>query len=141
MFKTAFFAETYAAVVRSHIEFGDAEHIPWGISESSFLQMSSDSTYKYKLHGIPSLALKQYPYRDLVVSPYSSFLALEIFPEESYQNIARLQKIGAESNFGFYEAVDYNNYSAKQPKSIFVETFLFASPGYYSGNNRKCALY
>lgn len=80
---------------------------PWGISESAFYSLDSAMNYRYKAHGCDALSLKRGQDEDLVVSPYSSFLALAIDPEGSIRNLRRLESFGALGRFGFIEALDF----------------------------------
>lgn len=89
--------------------------IPWGISESSFDAFDFDSNYQYKMMGVPDLALKRYDAHDLVISPYSSFLALMIKPEEAEENLHRLEDMGVVGPYGFYESIDFNR-STSEPR-------------------------
>jgi hypothetical protein len=43
----------------------------------------------------------------LVVSPYSTFLALQVEPDAAMKNLRRMAKNGLLGKYGFYEAVDY----------------------------------
>jgi cyclic beta-1,2-glucan synthetase len=116
--------ETQTAVVESHIKYGKNNHIPWGISESSYGLTNKDDHYRYKLHGIPGLGLKQFPYKDLVVAPYATLLALDSNPNEAYKNILQLQKSEAQADFGFFESVDFTHYESKQLPDKIIRTFL-----------------
>ena len=49
--------------------------VPWGISESAFNLRDLNYNYQYKAFGIPWLGLKRGLELDLVLSPYSTFLA------------------------------------------------------------------
>ena len=80
---------------------------PWGISESAFYSLDSSLSYRYKAHGCPALALKRGQEADLVISPYSSFLALAVEPEAAVKNLRRLESWGARSRYGFIEALDF----------------------------------
>ncbi len=80
---------------------------PWGISESAFYSLDSSLSYRYKAHGCPALALKRGQDADLVVSPYSSFLALAVEPEAAVKNLRRLESWDARGRYGFIEALDF----------------------------------
>lgn len=80
---------------------------PWGISESAFYSLDASLSYRYKAHGCPALALKWGQEADLVISPYSSFLALAIEPEAAVKNLRRLESWGARGRYGFIEALDF----------------------------------
>lgn len=80
---------------------------PWGISESAFYSLDNALNYRYKAHGCPALALKRGQEDDLVISPYSSFLALVVDPEGGIRNLRHLEKLGAVGRWGFIEALDF----------------------------------
>lgn len=63
--------------------------------------------YQYKAHGVQALGLKRGLDSELVVSPYSSFLALLLAPRSALRNLRRLRDMGLEGPYGLYEAVDY----------------------------------
>ena len=44
---------------------------------------------------------------ELVVSPYSTALASLVTPSDAADNFARLQSLGLEGRYGFYESLDY----------------------------------
>ena len=80
---------------------------PWGVSESAFYSLDAALNYRYKANGCAALALKRGQDRDLVVSPYSSFLALGIDPLGAVGNLRRLERLGACGRYGFIEALDF----------------------------------
>ncbi len=81
--------------------------VPWGISESAFFSLDSALNYRYKAHGVAALALRRGQDRELVVSPYSSFLALIAEPTNSVRNLRLLESMGARGRRGFIEALDF----------------------------------
>lgn len=92
--------------VQQQIEYSRTRRIPWGISESAYSAMASNSDYQYKSFGVPGLGLKRGLSRDIVVSPYSTALALAFLPKAATSNLKRLADI-ALGRWGFYDAVDY----------------------------------
>ncbi len=116
--------ETYQTVIQGHIDYGVANKIPWGVSESSYGLTNKDGHFRYKLHGVPGFGLKQSTNKDLVVSPYSVFLAMEFVPDRAYQNILRLEKEGLSGKFGLFEAIDYTNYEPVELGDRVIRTFL-----------------
>jgi cyclic beta-1,2-glucan synthetase len=86
---------------------GDAFKIPWGISESAFFAFDRALNYQYKAHGVQRLAFKRGMNRELVISPYSTFLALEVEPAAAIKNLHRLKELGLEGRYGLYEAADF----------------------------------
>jgi cyclic beta-1,2-glucan synthetase len=99
--------ETYEAVVSRQIEYGRERGVPWGISESAYAARDLHFNYQYGPFGVPGLGLKRGLIEDLVVSPYSTILAANILPQEAMQNLRTLERDGALSVYGFYEALDF----------------------------------
>ena len=77
------------------MEYAKALGVPWGISESAFNVKDLHSNYQYKAFGIPWLGLKRGLEDDIVVSPYSTFLALYDVMDEGVNNLKHLEKDGA----------------------------------------------
>lgn len=95
-----------AAVARQQ-EFGRQTGLPWGVSECAFGALAINSDYHYRSFGVPGLGLKRGLSKDLVVSPYSTFLAIEIDPTGALVNLERMERAGGLGHWGFYEALDY----------------------------------
>lgn len=82
-------------------------NIPWGISESAFFAFDNNLYYQYKAHGVQKLGVKQNLDKDLVISPYSTFLTLSFAPKMAMKNLFNLEKLGAKGLYGFFEAIDF----------------------------------
>ena len=80
--------------------------LPWGISESAFYALDQSLHYRYKAHGVGALALCRGMDRELVLSPYSAFLALAVEPRAAVRNLRRFAQRGMLGPYGFYEALD-----------------------------------
>ncbi len=80
--------------------------LPWGISESAYRALDPGMTYRYKAHGCAHLALKRGMDEELVLSPYSSFLALAVRPKSAIANLRRLEALGMRGKWGFWEALE-----------------------------------
>src|SRR5260370_23156204 len=96
--------ETTQAAVRAQKKFAKIQSIPWGISESSCAKLSVDGHYHYQAFGVPGLAINQEKPGDLVISPYSTFLALLPDPAAAVQNIQQLKEIRLLGTYEFYGA-------------------------------------
>ena len=83
--------------------------LPWGISESAYSELDNSLNYKYYAFGVPYLKAKEEKNSKIVISPYSSLMAMELFEEEVYENIKKMLNIGLLGKYGFYEAYDYDN--------------------------------
>ncbi|QDK38461.1 GH36-type glycosyl hydrolase domain-containing protein [Bdellovibrio sp. NC01] len=117
--------ETSQAVVNRQISYGRKLHVPWGVSESGYNARDINYNYQYGPFGIPGLGLKRGLSHDLVISPYSTFLALEFSPQKSLVNIAELIKLKVLTRFGFYEALDFTPERVEEKnKFAVVRSFM-----------------
>lgn len=80
---------------------------PFGMSESAFYAFDGELNYQYKAHGVQKLAFRRYSKKEIIISPYSSFLTLNIAPQLSLKNLVKLEKLGMKGKYGFYEAIDF----------------------------------
>jgi len=95
--------------VRSQQLFVAHQHVPWGISESAYAVQDESQNYQYRAFGAAPLALHKQEVNPLVVSPYSTMLALSVDTEGALSNLRRISKNGWLGSYGFYEAVDYSS--------------------------------
>ncbi len=100
-------AQTNRRVVQAQIRYATALGLPWGISESAFNARDLEMTYQYSNFGVPGLGLKRGLAEDRVIAPYATALAAMVDPQAAVQNFAALARLGAQSRYGFYEAVDF----------------------------------
>ena len=96
----------------------------WGISESAFYSLDSSLSYRYKANGCAHLALKRGQDNELVISPYSSFLALGLDEKGAVKNLRRLEGIGAKGQYGFYEAVDFSPARCRNESGEIVRSYM-----------------
>ncbi len=112
------------AVLRQ-MQYGREQSAPWGISECAYSVVDSNQVYQYHAFGVPSLALKPGVEGDLVVSPYSSFLALSVFPREAVENLQRLAELGLSGPMGLYEAIDFSLESERGGgRGVVIYTYM-----------------
>ena len=117
--------QTYESVVARQIEYGNDKGVPWGVSEAGFNARDLQLNYQYGPFGIPGLGLKRGLSDDLVISPYSTFLAAMIDPWAALLNLRSLQKIGAMARFGFYESIDYTTERLpKKQKRVILHSYM-----------------
>ncbi len=98
------------AAVMCQRDYGRQRGFPWGISESAYAIIDASKTYQYRSFGVPGTGLKRGLEEDLVVSPYSTALALMIDPKTAVENLRRLINYRPQSlmgPYGFYEAIDF----------------------------------
>ncbi|HWR18079.1 MAG TPA: glucoamylase family protein [Clostridia bacterium] len=102
-----------------------AENMPWGISESGYFVFDRSMYYQYRAFGVPSLGLQAEREREKVVAPYASALALAVKPKAAVDNLLRLKGMGALSEYGFFEAVDYTESRLRAGEEFaFVKSFM-----------------
>lgn len=93
---------------KEYIESVDSK-LPWGISESAYNELDNCLNYKYKAFSTPYLKAKEEKDNRIVISPYSSLMAMELFPEDVYENIKKFKNLDMYSEYGLYESYDYEN--------------------------------
>lgn len=122
--------ETYKFVVESQKKYGDENNVPWGISESGFYAFDVNLNYQYKAFGVPGIGLKRGLERELVISPYSTFMALNVNCKSSIDNLKRIIDMGAEGRYGLYEAIDFTkNRTPKDSDFKIVKSFMVHHQG------------
>jgi hypothetical protein len=97
------------AAVQSQQAYAADKGIPWGISESACSKRNEAGDYHYEAFGVPNLAQKKSGSEPLVVSPYSTLLALNVDRKAALSNLHRMDTLGWFGPYGFYEAADYTN--------------------------------
>ncbi len=97
----------FATFVQKDFMKSIKSNYPWGISESAYNELDNGQNYKYRAFGIPQLKLKEESLNRIVVSPYSSLLALPLFPQEVMKNLERFEKFSMFGEYGFYESYDF----------------------------------
>jgi hypothetical protein len=95
------------AAVEMQREFTAPKRIPWGISESAYTARDEEGTYQYHAFGVPQLALHHGDVDALVISPYSTALALTTAPKHALDNLRRISHEGWFGAYGFYESADF----------------------------------
>ena len=94
--------------VDEQIAYGDQMKVPWGISESAYSALDANQIYQYQAFGVPQLALKPTAGEEgLVISPYSTMLALPLRPAPAVDNLKRLEEFGMIGPMGLYESIDF----------------------------------
>ncbi|MBA3602754.1 MAG: protein ndvB [Parachlamydiaceae bacterium] len=120
--------EACRSAVISQISYGEKRGIPWGISESAFSAIDTHKIYQYRSFGIPGLGLKRGLEEDLVISPYSTVLALMVDAKSALENLKILSDkkhakyMGA---YGFYDAVDFTRrVSPKGERGVVIYVYM-----------------
>ncbi|MBZ5666254.1 MAG: glycosyl transferase [Acidobacteriia bacterium] len=95
-------------VVHVQRAYAQDKRVPWGISESACSGRDDAGSYQYFPFGVPQLAIHQETQLGPVISPYSTFLALNIDPASALQNLREMQHKRWLGAYGFYEALDFS---------------------------------
>ncbi len=121
----SFLDESSKFAILSQKEYCKRLGVPWGISEAAYNLRDLNYNYQYKAFGIPWLGLKRGLEYDLVISPYSTFLALEEGEKTAISNIRELEKNHLYDKYGFYESIDFTLNRLKQgEKYVIVKTYM-----------------
>ena len=110
--------------VERQIDYGNRNGVPWGISESAWSALDVHQIYQYRAFGVPLLALNPGTEEELVVSPYSSVLAMMIDPAAAVENLQRLQDLGMAGPMGFYEAIDFSRENRKGERGVVIYCYM-----------------
>lgn len=97
------------AAVLSQQAYAASKHVPWGISESSSSKRDASGNYHYFAFGVPELAIFKPAQDGPVISPYSTFLALDIDSVAALRNLHKMRKRRWLGPYGFYEALDFSS--------------------------------
>lgn len=115
------------SAVACQVAYGKLRGIPWGISEAAFSEIDIRKTYQYRSFGVPGLGFKRDLEEDLVVSPYSSALALAVNPTEAVTNLRRLSRkqYNMLGLYGFYESIDFTRQHGPQgERGVIVYAYM-----------------
>ncbi|HET6176702.1 MAG TPA: glucoamylase family protein [Candidatus Sulfotelmatobacter sp.] len=97
------------AAVHSQQTYAARKGVPWGISESAYFKLDDSGNYQYYAFGLPHLALRKAEVKALVISPYSTFLALGADPSGALSNLRKMDSMEWFGAYGFYEAADFTS--------------------------------
>jgi len=113
------------AAVAHQKKYATQRGMPWGISEAAFSALDANRIYQYRAFGVPGLGLKRGLEEDLVVSPYSSFLALAVDPPAALRNLKRLARLGMRGSRGFFEAIDYTRQHQREgDRGVIIYAYM-----------------
>jgi cyclic beta-1,2-glucan synthetase len=107
------------AAVQAQRAYAADKGVPWGISESSSSKMDDAGNYDYFAFGVPQLAIFKPDHDGPVISPYSTFLALDIDSTAALRNLRYMQRKGWLGSYGFYESLDFSP-SRRSPRGFEV---------------------
>ncbi len=97
----------YRNIVKLQRQYAARLEIPWGISESAHSALDQDDTYQYRAFGVPALGMRYGLDQGVVVSPYSTLLALSTDAEAATKNLRTLERLGMRGEMGYFESIDF----------------------------------
>jgi cyclic beta-1,2-glucan synthetase len=105
--------------------YGEAQGLPWGISECARAEVDTSLAYQYGPQGVPRLAMRRTPAEERVIAPYATALAAMLAPAAAADNLRRLEALGARGGRGFIEALDFTPERRPEPTRFApVETTM-----------------
>lgn len=107
LIRSTLLEQTAIGAVRLQINYARKRNVPWGMSEAAYYRFDQHLNYQYRAIGVPDLGFSNELGKFLVIAPYATMLAIEIEPKASFENIELMSRLGAEGDYGFYEAIDY----------------------------------
>ncbi|ADL50417.1 glycosyltransferase 36 [Clostridium cellulovorans 743B] len=123
-------SNTYISVIEGQKDYGKKKTVPWGISESAFYYFDTLKNYQYKAHGVPGIGVKRGLRDELVISPYSTIMAMQLDLRSGLENLKELSKEGLEGKYGYYEAIDYTKERLPQGMNkAIVKNFMVHHQG------------
>ena len=113
-YKHTLMDETYSFAIRAQRAFindSSNQPLPWGISETAYNELDDAQNYKYHAFGVPYLKFQNTTPDRIVVSPYSSLMAVSVDDRAVYDNMQRFRHLGMYNDspdgaFGFFESYD-----------------------------------
>ena len=100
--------------------FGDAQGLPWGVSESAYFAQDHSLAYQYSPFGVPRLALRRTPASDKVVAPYACLMATLLSPKPAIANLRRMELLNARGEYGFMDAIDFTDARQRHAEKFSV---------------------
>ncbi|HSS95417.1 MAG TPA: glucoamylase family protein, partial [Terriglobales bacterium] len=101
-------ARSRSAAVRAQQAYAEKKGVPWGISESAYSKLDEAGNYQYYAFGLPHLAIRKREKNGLIISPYSTFLSLDVDSTNAIDNLHNMAGMGWFGPYGFYEAADFS---------------------------------
>ena len=97
-----FLSDSCYAALDAQVSYGQAQQVPWGISESGYFAFDLNLNYQYRAFGVPDLGYERELHDDLVIAPYASLIGLSLQPQAVLKNMAHLEQLNMLGRFGFY---------------------------------------
>ena len=135
--------ETYSFAIRAQRAFirntkrenHSRKSMPWGISETAYNELDDAKNYKYHAFGVPYLKFQNTTPDRIVVSPYSSLMAIGVADRIVYDNMQQFRALDMYDAMGFYESYDEEDHVAVRAHYAHHQGMILASlTNYLAGN-------
>ena len=136
-FRHTLMDETYSFAIRAQRAFiQNPKELPWGISETAYNELDDAQNYKYHAFGVPYLKFQNTTPDRIVVSPYSSLLAIGIDDRAVYDNLQLLRRLGMyDGDMGFFESYDDDDHVPVRAHYAHHQGMILASLANYLRDN------
>ena len=140
-FKHTLMDETYSFAIRAQKAFikntlKHSSNLPWGISETAYNELDDAQNYKYHAFGVPYLKFQNTTPDRIVISPYSSLLAISANDRLVYDNIKAFKELDMyDGNLGFFESYDNEDHVQVRAHYAHHQGMILASLTNYLCDN------
>ena len=140
-YKHTLMDETYSFAVRAQRAFiknsQSSTHtpLPWGISETAYNELDDAKNYKYHAFGVPYLKFQNTTPDRIVISPYSSLLAISVNDRAVYDNMQKFKSLNMYDDMGFYESYDEDDHVPVFAHYAHHQGMILASLANYLSNH------
>ncbi len=143
-YKHTLMDETYGFAIRAQRAFvrnvekderGKAEYLPWGISETAYNELDNAQNYKYHAFGVPYLKFQNTTPDRIVISPYSSLMAIGQDDRAVYENMQRFKALNMYDEMGFFESFDDEDHVSVKAHYAHHQGMILASLANYLGDH------
>jgi len=140
-YKHTLMDETYSFAVRVQRKFIannslGGNKIPWGISETAYNELDDAQNYKYHAFGVPYLKFQNTTPDRIVVSPYSSIMAISTDDRAVYDNIKLFERMGMlDEGMGLFESYDNEDHVVVQAHYAHHQGMILAALTNYLTSN------
>ena len=136
-YKHTLMDETYSFAVRAQRAFIKNVNamLPWGISETAYNELDDAQNYKYHAFGVPYLKFQNTTPDRIVISPYSSLLAISVNDRAVYDNLQRFKCLNMSDDMGYYESYDEDDHVPVYAHYAHHQGMILASLANYLGDH------
>ena len=149
-YKHTLMDETYSFAIRAQRAFirnsQSSTHnaqLPWGISETAYNELDDAQNYKYHAFGVPYLKFQNTTPDRIVISPYSSLLAIGSDDRAVFDNLQRFRALEMYDNnaanekgsFGLFESYDHEDHVPVRAHYAHHQGMILASLTNYLCDN------